>query len=69
MEKRKVLAKWSAWSAFNRMLCVEGVTGSLVGYVMGAHRITIVNVKCGRSCLMCVWGFSLVEHWVTGTFR
>jgi hypothetical protein len=67
MEKHKVLAKWSAWSAFNRNLCVQGVNGSVVGFVMGAHRITMVTVKCGRSPLVCVWGFSLVEHCVTGT--
>jgi ribosomal protein L2 len=69
MEKRKMLAKWSAWSAFKRILCVQGVNGSLVGYVMGAHRITIVTVKCGRSRWMYVWGFSVVEPCVTGTFR
>jgi hypothetical protein len=68
MEKHKVLAKWSAWSAFNRILCVQGVNGSLLGYVMGAHRITNVAVQCGRSGLMCVWGFSLVEYCVTGTY-
>jgi hypothetical protein len=41
---------------------------SLVGYVTGEHRITIVTVKCGRSRLMCVWGFILVAHCVTGTY-
>ena len=57
MEKRKVLAKWSAWRAFNMMLCVEGVTGSLVGNVKGAHPLrlsmwsvaSLVYYVCGGS--------------------